>query len=112
MTIPPERSVVYRRPVGRIHKTLRLFLALFLSVTALTYDAEKASGGQVAKGVVGEGACAISGMSADQCQLIAIQKARSSVIEQAAGVKVVSSTLVRNNAVALKMFLEQGGGRK
>jgi hypothetical protein len=59
---------------------------------------------RVVREVSAEGACAISGMSAEQSQLIAVQKARSGAIEQAAGVKVVSSSLVRDGAVAVDLI--------
>jgi len=105
MPIPLIVLVSHSTSLRRIQKPLAtLFLATVLAITGLTYDVEKASGGQVARGIVGEGACAISGMSADQSQLIALQQARSSVIEKAAGIQVVSSTLVRNNAVALDLI--------
>jgi len=59
---------------------------------------------RVVRGVVGEGACAISGMSAEQSQLTALQKARAASIEQAAGVRVASSTLVRDGMVAVDLI--------
>ena len=52
--------------------------------------------GQIQKGVKAEAACAIVGMSAEQCQLTALQRARAAAIEQAAGVSVTSATLVTN----------------
>lgn len=61
-------------------------------------------GSRLVKGVAGEGACAIFGMSAEQSQLIALQKARSSAIETATGVQVVSSTLVRDGQVAVDLI--------
>lgn len=61
-------------------------------------------GSRVVRGVTGEGACAIYGMSAEQSQLIALQKARSSAIESATGVRVVSSTLVRDGMVAVDLI--------
>jgi hypothetical protein len=62
------------------------------------------SGSRVVREVAGEGACAIFGMSAEQSQLIALQKARSSAIETATGVRVVSSTLVRDGMVAVDLI--------
>ncbi len=50
--------------------------------------------------VSAEGACAIIGMSAEQCQLTALQRARAAAIEQAAGVSITSATLVTNFTVA------------
>jgi hypothetical protein len=52
--------------------------------------------GEMIKNVDAEGACAIYGMSDQQAQLVALQRARAAAIEQAAGVMVTSSTLVTN----------------
>lgn len=57
------------------------------------------SSAETVKNISAEGSCAIVGMSAEQCQLIALQRARASAIEQAAGVSVASSTLVTNMAL-------------
>ncbi|MDZ4163564.1 MAG: DUF4384 domain-containing protein [Smithellaceae bacterium] len=56
--------------------------------------------GEIRKGIEAEGACAIVGMSAEQSQLTALQRARAAAIEQAAGVAVTSATLVTNYTVA------------
>lgn len=56
--------------------------------------------GEVKKGIVAEAACAVVGMSAEQSQLTALQRARAAAIEQAAGVSVTSATLVTNYTVA------------
>ncbi|MEN6423128.1 MAG: DUF4384 domain-containing protein [Smithella sp.] len=56
--------------------------------------------GEIVKNVSAEGACAIVGMSAEQSQLIALQRARVAAIEQAAGVSVTAGTLVTNFTVA------------
>jgi len=53
----------------------------------------------VVENISSEGSCAIVGMSAEQCQLIALQRARAAAIEQASGVSVASSTLVTNMAL-------------
>lgn len=60
--------------------------------------------GRIVRGVTAEGACAVFGMSAEQSQLLALQKARASAIEQAAGVRVASATLVRDGAVAVDLI--------
>jgi uncharacterized metal-binding protein len=52
------------------------------------------------KNIFAEGSCAIVGMSAEQSQLIALQRARAAAIEQAAGVSVTSGTLVTNARLA------------
>lgn len=59
---------------------------------------------RLVKSIAAEGSCAIVGMSAEQCQLIALQRARSSAIEQAAGVSVTSSTLVTNMALTAEFI--------
>lgn len=69
------------------------FLGMLFLFSSFSY-------GETVKGVSAEGACAIVGMSAEQCQLTALQRARASAIEQAAGVSVSSSTLVTNFTVA------------
>lgn len=83
---------------------LRSLAALCLAVVPLSSLGGEPAASRVVRGVVAEGACAISGMSAEQSQLIALQKARSSAIEQAAGVKVASSTLVRDGVVAVDLI--------
>lgn|GEM_PF-399618 len=51
---------------------------------------------ETVKNIAAEGSCAIVGMSAEESQLIALQRARAAAIEQAVGVSVVSGTLVTN----------------
>ena len=83
--------------------TLRL-LGIFLLSCCLAlsgYAAEKSvRAGEIKNNIVAEGACAIVSMSAEQCQLTALQRARAAAIEQAAGVAVTSATLVTNLTVA------------
>lgn len=62
------------------------------------------AGSRIVRGIEAEGACAIYGMSAEQSQLTALQKARASSIEKAAGVRVASSTLVRDGMVAVDLI--------
>jgi hypothetical protein len=77
---------------------------IFLTTLASTTYAE------VVKGVVAEGACAIVGMSAEQCQLAALQRARAAAIEKAAGVQVSSSTLVTNMMLATEYIKSYSRG--
>ncbi len=70
--------------------------ALMLSVFLLLSQSVRA---ETVKNITAEGSCAIVGMSAEQCQLIALQRARAMAIEQAAGMSVASSTLVTNMAL-------------
>jgi len=88
---------------------LRLLLLPFLLALLVLADEAAGAGRQkgdplLVKGVTSEGACAVYGMSAEQSQLLALQKARASAIEQAAGVRVASSTLVRDSAVAVDLI--------
>ena len=70
-----------------------LFFIAFISVSGPVLAAEKAPRtGEVKKGIQAEAACAIAGMSAEQSQLTALQRARAAAIEQAAGVAVTSGT--------------------
>lgn len=79
-----------------------LCFTLIVALSALSgYAGEKPErSGEIWKGVRAEGACAIVGMSAEQCQLTALQRARAAAIEQAAGVSVSSGTLVTNSVLA------------
>ena len=69
---------------------------IFLLIILLTASVSSA---ETVKNISAEGSCAIGGMSAEQCQLIALQRARAAAIEQASGVSVASSTLVTNMAL-------------
>ncbi len=63
--------------------------------------------GEVHHGVIGKGEAAVVGITAEQGQVIALQRARASAVEQAAGVHVLGSTLVRDGALVadfLKCF--------
>lgn len=75
-------------------KKLSVFLLALLLFT------NPAHAGSIVKNIKAEGSCAIVGMSAEQCQLTALQRARAAAIEEAAGVKVSSSTLVINMSLA------------
>jgi len=67
-----------------------IIIFLFLIIAAGTVNAEigPLRSGEIRRGVQAEGSCAIVGMSAEQSQLLALQRARASAIEQAAGVAV------------------------
>lgn len=80
---------------------LAVFYALLMPGVSVAVDP---AAGRVVRGVSAEGACAVFGMSAEQSQLLALQKARASAIEQAAGVRVASATLVRDGAVAVDLI--------
>ncbi|MCK4910872.1 MAG: DUF4384 domain-containing protein [Thermodesulfovibrionales bacterium] len=69
-----------------------LLLALMFTAPA----ADAASGGSTVKGMSAEGSCAVVGMSAEACSFLALRRARSAAIEQAAGVRVSSATVITN----------------
>lgn len=69
-----------------------LAISFSLVLTDISY-AKKVSN------VSGEGSCVIEGMSAEQARLTAVQRARAMAIEQAVGVQVSSSTLVKDFAL-------------
>lgn len=70
-----------------------LCLALFLLCYGEVSQAETTT-------VTTKGFCAIVGMTPEQATYLAKQRARSAAIEQAAGVRVTSSTLVTNGKLA------------
>lgn len=79
-----------------------LFFIVTLHVVPINYVVAQnraPSPMQTVKNISGEGACIIEGMTAEQARLVALQRARAMVIEQAAGVQVSSSTLVKDFAL-------------
>ena len=81
----------------------KLIILLFLLLAvgdAWLSGAENKQPLNTIKNVVAEGSCAVVGMRAEQSQLIALQRARATAIEQAAGVAVSSSTVVTNFRLA------------
>lgn len=56
--------------------------------------------GQLKQDIVAEGSCMVVGMSAEQSQLIALQRARAAAIAEAAGIRVVEDVLVTNGRLA------------
>ncbi len=79
-------------------KNLWLSIIIFLYFFFFFMQAP-AFAGKIIKNINAEGSCAIIGMSAEQSQMIALQRARAMAIEQAAGVKVTSGTIVTNMAL-------------
>ncbi|MBZ4642555.1 MAG: hypothetical protein PWQ25_1650 [Deferribacteres bacterium] len=59
--------------------------------------------GMVTK-VVGEGSCAIIGITAKQARLTALQRARADAIEKASGIKVAANTIVTNGKLAVDLI--------
>ena len=80
-----------------LKKSIRNFLRLNRCILLAVVLPWAAIGqAETVKNIRAEGSCAIVGMSAEESQLIALQRARAAAIEQAAGVSVVSGTLVTN----------------
>ena len=53
----------------------------------------------MAKCVIGKGEAAVVGITAEQGQLIALQRARADAVEKAVGTRVLGSTLVKNSVL-------------
>ncbi|MEI7638037.1 MAG: DUF4384 domain-containing protein [Syntrophus sp. (in: bacteria)] len=85
----------------RIYHIIIIALVFFLAQGSSLAQSTSIRSGETVKGIQAEGACAIVGMSAEQSQLTALQRARAAAIEQAAGVSVSSGTLVTNYVVAV-----------
>jgi hypothetical protein len=67
-----------------------LFMAVGLILPASLYAG-------TVKGVIGKGEAAVVGITAEQGQLIALQRARADAVEQVAGTRVLGSTLVKDS---------------
>lgn len=78
-----------------------VIMLLIIPTGILSAENRVSRSGEIKRAVQAEGSCAIVGMSAEQSQLLALQRARASAIEQAAGVSVSSATLVTNYVVAV-----------
>ncbi len=83
----------------RFDHIIAIALVFFLAHGSSLAQSTSIRSGETVKGIQAEGACAIVGMSAEQSQLTALQRARAAAIEQAAGVSVSSGTLVTNYTV-------------
>jgi uncharacterized protein DUF4384 len=81
----------------RHFQTCSIILCAALVVTFVQpvfSDDKPRSRGTLSRNISGEGSCAVQGMSAEQSQLVALQRARAAAIEQVAGVEVTATTLV------------------
>ncbi|MBI4691420.1 MAG: hypothetical protein HY754_14310 [Nitrospirae bacterium] len=76
-----------------------LYIRRLLFVLIIIFFISNFAYAETVKNITTEGSCAIVGMSAEQSQLIALQRARAWAIERAAGISVSSSTLVTNMAL-------------
>lgn len=90
-----------------------LFFMVTLHVVPINYVVAQdraPSSMQTVKNISGEGSCIIEGMTAEQARLVALQRARAMVIEQAAGVQVSSSTLVKDFALTADFIKTYSNG--
>ena len=97
----PERPTIKSRP-GRNKFYYCLLLIITLPLVSINFvDAQDRfpDSIHIVKNISGEGSCIIEGMTAEQARLVALQRARAMVIEQAAGIQVSSSTLVKDFAL-------------
>lgn len=87
-------------------KTGELYLWVVIDKNETDPSSLKPAAGRegLIKDVEGEGSCAVVNMSAEQSQLIALQRARAAAIEKAAGVEVATSTLVTNFELSMDMI--------
>ena len=86
---------------------MKNIIVILLVLTAFIIPSADA---KTIQNVSAEGSCAIVGMSAEQCQMIALQRARASAIEQAVGIQVSSSTIVTNMALTAEFIKSYAKG--
>lgn len=73
------------------HSAILIYSALFVLFFAAYSDAEN-----VTKRVKGEGQAMVTGITTEQAQYRALQRARAAAIEEAAGIKITGTTLVKS----------------
>jgi len=71
-----------------------------ISFVVLLFVVVLSAQARVIKGILGRGEAAVVGITAEEGQFLALQRARADAIEQAAGIKLLGSTLVCNNMLA------------
>jgi hypothetical protein len=81
-----------------------------LLLLAISVSNSYAGKGKTVKNIKAEGSCAVVGMTAESCQLMALRRARSAAIEQAAGVKVSSATVITNMRLAVDFIKSYAHG--
>lgn len=74
----------------------RLFLLGLVILVALYSTKPISADARTIQGVTGSGEAAVSAITAEQGQLLALQRARLNAVEKAVGVSIVGSTLVRD----------------
>ena len=87
-------------------KTGELYLWVVIEKNGTAPSRLKPAAGRegLIKEVKAEGSCAVVNMSAEQSQLIALQRARAAAIEVAAGIEVAASTLVTNFELSIDLI--------
>src|SRR3990170_2658428 len=86
-TAPPSGGRRERYP------SISPIIVFLLSVSIALIEAMGANGSRLVRGVKARGSCAITDMSGNQSQLIALQRARAAAIEEAAGISIGAATL-------------------
>jgi len=89
-----ESATQHRQYMKQIQNRSIIFMLVFAAT--LFVSAGNVSGKEV-EGVIGRGEAAVVGITAEQGQLIALQRARADAVEQAAGTRVLGSTLVKDS---------------
>lgn len=84
-------------------------IGLLVSFVCMGFLQPAVAGAQskTVEGVVGKGEAMIVGITDEQARLLALQRARADAIEQAAGISVLGSTLIKDGLMAgdfLKTF--------
>jgi hypothetical protein len=65
---------------------------------------EDPAGVRIVRNVTAEGACVVAGVTAEQSQRCALNRARERIVETANGVSVTASTLVKNHIVMMDLI--------
>jgi hypothetical protein len=65
---------------------------------------EESAGVRVVRNVTAEGACVVAGVTAEQSQRCALNRARERIVEIASGVSVTASTVVKNHIVMMDLI--------
>ncbi|MFH1675366.1 MAG: hypothetical protein ABIF87_18340 [Pseudomonadota bacterium] len=92
--------------IMRHDSLLKYTIVIITNAIAVLIFGISADGGTV-NGVKGTGEAAVVGITAEEGQLLALQRARADAVEQTVGINILGSTLVRNGLLAgefLKTF--------
>lgn len=92
--------MMMRGTVSKVRVVITTTFVMVLVIVSSGAAAESSDTSNIIRNVTGEGSCAIVGMSAEQSQLIALQRARTEAIEKASNVRVTSHSIVTNFRLA------------